>query len=259
MIQAAYKALSQMLTPPFRAILLKSAGLALLFLVVSALGLFWLLDWLGGEGVAWMEGTIGPASHTPLAVLAWIIAIALGFGLLAGAVFLMPAVTALVAGIFADDIAAEVEHLYYPADPPGIAVPLGFAVFEGIKTALLALLIYLCCLPFLLFAGIGAVVFFIATAYLLGREYFLIAALRLHPIPQAKALWQANRWEIVTAGLLISAFVLIPIVNLATPLFGTAFMVHMHKRIYRRMVETAPMRASNARAFSNGEVDAGSR
>jgi uncharacterized protein involved in cysteine biosynthesis len=32
-------------------------------------------------------------------------------------------------------------------------------------------------------------------------------------------------------GLIIAAFVAIPIVNLATPLFGMAFMVHMHKRL----------------------------
>jgi CysZ protein len=33
------------------------------------------------------------------------------------------------------------------------------------------------------------------------------------------------------AGLMIAAFVSIPIVNLATPLFGTALMVHLHKRL----------------------------
>jgi CysZ protein len=33
------------------------------------------------------------------------------------------------------------------------------------------------------------------------------------------------------AGLFIAAFVSIPIVNLATPLFGMAFMVHIHKRL----------------------------
>jgi uncharacterized protein involved in cysteine biosynthesis len=31
--------------------------------------------------------------------------------------------------------------------------------------------------------------------------------------------------------MLIAAFVSIPIVNLATPLFGMALMVHMHKRL----------------------------
>jgi CysZ protein len=36
---------------------------------------------------------------------------------------------------------------------------------------------------------------------------------------------------VFTAGLIIAAFVSIPIVNLATPLFGMALMVHMHKRL----------------------------
>jgi CysZ protein len=36
---------------------------------------------------------------------------------------------------------------------------------------------------------------------------------------------------IFTGGLVIAAFVSIPIVNLATPLFGMAFMVHLHKRL----------------------------
>jgi len=39
------------------------------------------------------------------------------------------------------------------------------------------------------------------------------------------------------AGLLIAMFVSIPIVNLATPLFAMAMMVHMHKRLSQRRVE----------------------
>jgi len=39
---------------------------------------------------------------------------------------------------------------------------------------------------------------------------------------------------IFIAGMFIAAFVSIPIVNLATPLFGMAFMVHMHKRLSGR-------------------------
>jgi uncharacterized protein involved in cysteine biosynthesis len=40
-----------------------------------------------------------------------------------------------------------------------------------------------------------------------------------------------NAATVFTAGLIIAAFVSIPVVNLATPLFGMAFMVHMHKRL----------------------------
>ena len=73
--------------------------------------------------------------------------------------------------------------------------------------------------------------FFLATAYLLGREYFELAAMRFHPVDEAKALRRANGGTVFVAGLFIAAFVSIPIVNLATPLFGVAFMVHMHKRL----------------------------
>ena len=102
---------------------------------------------------------------------------------------------------------------------------------EGIKTALLTLLVYLVALPFVLFAGAGFLIFFVATAWLLGREYFELAAMRFRPPAEAKAMRKDNAATVFTAGLFIAAFVSIPIVNLATPLFGMALMVHMHKRL----------------------------
>ena len=38
------------------------------------------------------------------------------------------------------------------------------------------------------------------------------------------------------AGLFIAGFVSIPVLNLATPLFGTALMVHVHKKLMGRYV-----------------------
>ena len=95
----------------------------------------------------------------------------------------------------------------------------------------LTLLVYLVALPFVFIAGAGFIVFFIATAWLLGREYFELAAMRFRTPAEAKAMRKANAATVFTAGLFIAAFVSIPIVNLATPLFGMAFMVHMHKRL----------------------------
>ena len=144
---------------------------------------------------------------------------------------LMPAVTSFVASFFADQIADEVEREHYPADPPGAALPLWRALLEGSRTALLAVLIYVCAAPLLLIAGLGAVVFFLATAWLLGREYFELAAMRFRPPAEAKALRKRNAATVYGGGLLIAAFVSIPIVNLATPLFAMALMVHLHKRL----------------------------
>ena len=231
MLDAAFKALSQMFTAPFRAVLLKSIGLAILLLILFGIGLNKLFAWLAGVGEGYLDGVIGPGLQTPLHALIWVLAISAGFGLVAGALFIVPAVTAFVASFFSDEIAAEVEHSHYPADPPGTAISIPRAVIEGLKTGLLALLVYLCAVPFVLFAGLGFVIFFIANAYLLGREYFLLAAMRFHSVEEAKALRKAHHTTVFTAGLFIAAFVSIPILNLATPLFGTAFMVHMHKRI----------------------------
>jgi uncharacterized protein involved in cysteine biosynthesis len=234
MLDAAAKALAQMFTRPFRTVLLKSIGLAVALLVVLGIALYRLLEWLTGAGETWAEGALGPLAHGPLAVLGWVLAFALGFGLFAGAIFLMPAVTALVASFFGDEIAEHVEQQHYPLDPPGVAPPIGRAILEGVKTAALAVLVYLVCAPFLLFAGFGVVLFFVATAWLLGREYFDLAAMRFYPVAEARALRRRHAGTVFVAGLFIAGFVAIPIVNLATPLFGTAFMVHMHKRLTGR-------------------------
>jgi CysZ protein len=227
MLDAAVKALSQVLSPPMRSILWRSIGLALVLIVVLAIGLQRLLSWFAG----WAEAMLGPGFHTPLNVLSWIVSIAAGLGVVFGAVFLMPAITSLVASVFVDEVADHVEREHYPAERPGTALPFGLAMTEGVKTALLTILVYLIALPFVFVAGVGFIAFFIATAWLLGREYFELAAMRFRTPAEAKAMRKQNAAIVFTAGLIIAAFVSIPIVNLATPLFGMALMVHMHKRL----------------------------
>jgi uncharacterized protein involved in cysteine biosynthesis len=178
MLDAAAQALTQMFSPPFRAVLLKSIGLALILIVIIGIGLHHLLAWLAGAGEGFAENALGPNAHAPLAVLAFLLSVAAGLGIIVGSVFLMPAVTALVASFFVDDIALAVERSRYPGEPEGKPLPLLRAVIEGVKTALLAVAVYLVALPFLLFAGFGAFIFFFCTAYILGREYFELAAMR---------------------------------------------------------------------------------
>lgn len=231
MLDAAVKALSQILAPPMRAILWKSIGLALVLVALLAFCLQRLLSWLAVAGENWAEAMLGSSFHAPLNILAWLLSIAAGFGVVFGAVFLMPAITSLVASVFVDDVADIVEREHYPAERPGTALPFGIAMTEGVKTALLTLLVYLLALPFVFIAGAGFLAFFVATAWLLGREYFELAAMRFHSPAEAKAMRRHHAMTVFIAGLIIAAFVSIPVVNLATPLFGMALMVHMHKRL----------------------------
>ncbi|MFC0240467.1 sulfate transporter family protein [Rhodopseudomonas telluris] len=230
MLDAAIKALTQILSPPMRSILWRSIGFALALIAVAAIGLQRVLSWLASSSELWAEAALG-GFQTPLHILSWVVSIAAGLGIVVGAVVLMPAVTSLVAGIFVDEAAEHVERAYYPNEEPGVALPVGVAAIETIKTALLTILVYLVALPFLFVAGAGVIVFFLATAWLLGREYFELAAMRFRPAAEAKAMRRDNATTVFIGGLIIAAFVSIPIVNLATPLFGMAFMVHLHKRL----------------------------
>jgi CysZ protein len=232
MLDDAIKAITQLFAAPLRAVLWKSIGLALALIVVVGIVIERLIAHLVNLGSASAEATFG--MHWPVSAAAWLLSIAAGLGIVVGSVMLMPAVTAMVGSFFADQIADEVEREHYPADPPGKALPLWLAVWEGFKTASLALIIYLCAAPLLLFAGFGAVVFFLATAYVLGREYFELAAMRLHLPAEAKALRRRHAAMVYVGGLFIAAFVSIPLVNLATPLFAMALMVHVHKRVSRK-------------------------
>jgi CysZ protein len=239
MLDAAVKALSQILSPPMRSILWRSIGMALVLIVILAIGLQRFLSFLATSGVGWAEAMLGPSFQTSLNILAWIVSIAAGLGVVFGAVFLMPAITSLIASFFVDEVADHVEREHYPTERPGIALPFGLAMTEGIKAALLTIFVYLIALPFVLFAGAGFLIFFIATAWLLGRQYFELAAMRFRNPKEAKAMRKENAATVFAAGLIIAVFVSIPIVNLAAPLFGMAFMVHIHKRLSGPLIEPA--------------------
>ena len=80
MLDAAVKALSQILSPPMRTILWRSIGLALVLITVLAIGLQRVLSWFATYGEGWAEAMLGPNFHTPLNLLAWVLSIAAGLG-----------------------------------------------------------------------------------------------------------------------------------------------------------------------------------
>ena len=147
-----------MFSPPFRRVLLKSIGLALILIVLIGIGLQRSSPLMTASGTAWAEGNIGPVPHAAWDVLVWVLSIMASLGIITGAVFLMPVVTAFVGSFFVDEIAEQVERVHYPAEPVGRALPFLRAIVEGLKTALLTLIVYLFALPFVLFAGLGLLI-----------------------------------------------------------------------------------------------------
>jgi CysZ protein len=231
MIDAAFTAFADLFTQRLRGVLLKSIGLALLLIVLIGIGLHHVLAGFAERGADWAEQTSGFAPHAAWSALAFVLSLAAGLSIVTGALFLMPAVTAFVGSFFVDEVADAVEQAHYPAEPRGKALPFFVALIEGIKIALIAIVVYLCALPFIFFAGIGIVILFLANAYLLGREYFELAAMRFRSPVEAKTMRKARGTYVFIAGMVIAVFVSVPLLNLATPIFAMAFMVHVHKRI----------------------------
>jgi CysZ protein len=237
MVDAAAKALAQMFTPALRRVLVKAVGLALVLIVIIGIILQRLLSALAQHGADWAEQTSGFAPHAMWSALAWILSIMAGLGIVTGALFLMPTIAAFIGSFFVDETAEAVEREYYPAEPLGRPLPFFRALIEGIKIALLTLLVYFVALPFIFFAGLGIIILFLANSYLLGREYFELAAMRFRPPSEAKAMRKAHSAYIFLCGMVIAVFVSIPVVNLATPVFAMAFMVHIHKRMTDKRAE----------------------
>jgi CysZ protein len=151
-----------------------------------------------------------------------------------GGVVLGPPVAALFASLFLDQIAARIEARDYPGV---VARPASFiaTLRAGLKLAALVLGINLVLLPI----DIGLPVFgellsVVANGWLLGREYFELSALRHRGIGEAENLRRQNMGAIWIGGILIALTSMIPLLNLAAPLFGTAMMVHLFHRALSR-------------------------
>lgn len=226
-IDAARAAAGHLLTPAFRGVLLKSIGLTLLLLAALWVGIAGLFDMLALPRLDAMLPDL-PAWFGWLGVLAAVVAglaLAIGLGLL-----IAPA-TALVAGLFLDDVAEIVERTDFPNDPPGRALPLLRSLWLALKFFAVVVLANLAALVTLLIPGVNVAAFFLVNGYLLGREFFEFAAMRHLPEERARALRQQNAGTVFLAGLVIAAFLAVPVLNLATPLFAAAMMLHLFKRI----------------------------
>jgi len=109
MLDAAVKALSQILSPRCVPSCGDRLGLALVLIVVLAIGLAAaVLSWFATSGEGWAEAMLGPGFHTPLNILAWIVSIAAGLGVVLGAVFLMPRSPRWWRACFVDEVADHV-------------------------------------------------------------------------------------------------------------------------------------------------------
>lgn len=214
-------ALGQLSDPRFRRVLGLGVGLTIVLLIAASVGLVWLIGWFTGDTfwlpflgeVTWVDDLFSWGAAVLLMVLS---------------IFLMVPVSSAITSMFLDSVADAVEAEHYPHLPPATPVPFGDALrdtvnFLGVLVAanLLALIVYLIFIPF------APLIFWVMNGFLLGREYFTLAAIRRVGRIEAKKLRRRHMVTIWVAGTLMAVPLSVPLLNLVIPVLGAATFTHV--------------------------------
>lgn len=216
-----YLALGQLADPSFRRVFFLGIISALLLLIGFTAGFAAFIDWLTGEEnwvpllgeVTWLDDLFSWGAVLLLAVLS---------------VFLMVPVASAITSMFLDDVAEAVERTHYPALPPAAGASIGDSIrdtinFLGVLIAanLFALALYIFFAPFAPF------IFWALNGFLLGREYYTMAAMRRVGRARARQLRRRHMTTIWAAGVLMAVPLSIPLLNLLIPILGAATFTHL--------------------------------
>ena len=147
-------------------------------------------------------------------------------------VFLMIPVAVFISSFFLENVAHAVEKKYYPHLPPAFKTSFTDSLrdsinFLGLVIAanLFALILYF------FFFVFSPLIFWALNGYLLGREYFQMAAARRIGHKAAKALRRQYSGRIWLAGILMAAPLSMPLVNLFIPILGAATFTHLFHQL----------------------------
>jgi len=227
-LQAFFLALGQIGDRRFRKVLVLGIGLTFSLLVGAYAGLLWLINIFVGEAailpvlgeVRWLNDLLGLSSFIFMMVLS---------------VFLMIPVASAITSMFLDEVAQAVEDRHYPGLPPVPSVPF----WDGLRDTVnfLGVLLGANLLAFILYAMVPPAAMFIfwgLNGFLLGREYFTLAAMRRLGRQGAKELRARHSGTIWAAGTLMAVPLSVPLLNLVIPILGAATFTHIYHRLENR-------------------------
>jgi uncharacterized protein involved in cysteine biosynthesis len=227
-LSSFFRALGQIGDRRFRRVLLIGIALTIALLVAAYAALLWLLDiFIGPEAYVDVLGRVVGLDDL-LTLSSFLFMIVLSF-------FLMIPVASAITSMFLDEVADAVEEIHYPALPP---TP-GVAFFDALRDTLnfLGVIIAANLLAFMLYVLIPPatpLIFFAMNGYLLGREYFQLAAMRRIGRDGAKSLRKRHRLTIWAAGVLMALPLVVPILNLVIPILGAATFTHIFHGLKNR-------------------------
>jgi CysZ protein len=219
------KALGQLPDPRFRRVLWLGIGLTIALLVAVYAGLLLLID----------ATASGPLTLPWIGQITWIGDL-LGWGslglMLLLSIFLMIPVASAITSFFLDDVADAVETKFYPALPPAPHTTLWDGLRDTVSfLGLMLIANLLAFVAYALFPPFAPLIFYAMNGFLLGREYFQVAAMRREGRAGAKALRRQHGGTIWVAGVLMAVPLSVPLLNLFVPILGAATFTHLYHRL----------------------------
>ncbi len=172
---------------------------------------------------AWLSGTMQGSEWAPW--LPWFG----GIGATVVAWLLFPGIMPVIATFFDNRIAQTIEQQEYAAVRPHEPAFWPELVHDMRFTAL-AITLNVLVLPLYLLPVINLVLFYALNGYLLGREFFTMAARRHLPGIEVEKLRRRHGRSVMAAGVMLTFLATIPIANLIAPFWGIAVMVHLYHR-----------------------------
>jgi len=219
------KAIAQAADPRFRRVLFLGMGLTLALLVAAYAAFLAFLGWLDPASLD--LPFLGPNAFVG-GLLSWG---SMGL-MLVFSIFLMIPVASAITSMFLDDVADAVEVQHHPHLPPIPRQKFYDAFRDTVSFMGLLIFVNLVALLFLPFYWfIAPFVFYLINGWLLGREYFTVAAQRREGYEGARALRKKHRGEIWLAGILMALPLSIPLMNLIIPILGAATFTHLYHRV----------------------------
>ena len=147
-----------------------------------------------------------------------------------GAWFMLPSVIVIIAGVFQEIAISRVEGRNYPQAQRSEKPKFWPDALHDIKFTLWALFLNLLVLPLHLLV-VGVFVSIVLNSYLVGREFFEMAAGYHIGKPQAHKLIRHNRRDVYGGGLVITLMTAVPLLNLFVPIVAVVWMVHVYHHI----------------------------
>jgi uncharacterized protein involved in cysteine biosynthesis len=153
------------------------------------------------------------------------------------ALMLFPAVAVGLQSLFLDDVADAVEAKYYPNLPAGRRQRIGEIVATALRLTVVILamnivLLFVWLIMIVTVPPLAPIPFYVVNSYLLGREYFELAALRRLSPDAAHVLRKRKLGWNMADGLILTFLFTIPIVNFAGPIIAAAYMTHRFHRVW---------------------------